>query len=84
MNESAKGNVQATLDRLGTNLIEANADGTFSAGGDAPTTDVLALPREELLSGFETGFLVAAGIALLAAVFVLAALVADRRARKQS
>ena len=36
LNESAKGDVRQTLERLGTNLIVASADGSFSAG-QAPT-----------------------------------------------
>ncbi|MFV2040025.1 MAG: ABC transporter permease, partial [Acidimicrobiales bacterium] len=32
LNESAKGNVRETLESLGTTLIVANADGTFTAG----------------------------------------------------
>lgn len=44
LNESAKGEVRATLDRLGTNLIVANADGTFS-GGEAPVLPGDAVQR---------------------------------------
>ena len=32
LNESAKGDVRKTLEKLGTNLIVASADGTFSGG----------------------------------------------------
>jgi len=44
LNESAKGDVRATLEQLGTNLIVANADGTFS-GGDAPSLPDDAVER---------------------------------------
>ena len=44
LNESAKGDVRQTLERLGTNLIVASADGTFS-GGEAPTLPEDAVDR---------------------------------------
>ena len=44
LNESAKGDVRATLEQLGTNLIVANADGTFT-GGEAPTLPEDAVAR---------------------------------------
>lgn len=49
LNESAKGNVRETLERLGTNLIEVNADGTFS-GGEAPTLPADATDRARNVS----------------------------------
>ncbi|MAT37817.1 MAG: hypothetical protein CL420_07250 [Acidimicrobiaceae bacterium] len=44
LNESAKGDVRQTLERLGTNLIVASADGSFSAG-QAPTLPEDAVER---------------------------------------
>tara|TARA_B100000959_G_scaffold220128_1_gene232587 strand:- start:364 stop:1551 length:1188 start_codon:yes stop_codon:yes gene_type:complete len=44
LNESAKGDVRQTLERLGTNLIVASADGSFSAG-EAPTLPEDAVER---------------------------------------
>ena len=44
LNESAKGEVRQQLEALGTNLIVAEADGTFS-GGEAPTLPEDAVER---------------------------------------
>lgn len=52
LNESAKGNVQATLERLGTNLIIANADGTFG-GGAAPVLPEEATERAKNINTVE-------------------------------
>ncbi len=49
LNESAKGNVRETLERLGTNLIVVNADGTFT-GGEAPTLPADATDRARNVS----------------------------------
>ena len=49
LNESAKGNVRETLERLGTNLIVVNADGTFT-GGEAPTLPEDATERARNIS----------------------------------
>lgn len=66
MNESAKGNVRATLERLGTNLIQANADGTFSAAGEAPTLPEDAVARAFNVSTVER----AAGVTEVAGLTV--------------
>lgn len=65
LNESAKGQVRATLDRLGTNLIVANADGTFS-GGEAPVLPVDAEQRALRVSTVDR----AAGVTQIAGVTV--------------
>ncbi len=49
LNESAKGDVRQTLERLGTNLIVASADGSFSAG-QAPTLPEDAVERVKNVS----------------------------------
>ena len=49
LNESAKGDVRQTLEKLGTNLIVASADGTFS-GGEAPTLPEDAVARAKNVS----------------------------------
>ncbi len=66
LNESAKGNVRETLERLGTNLIEANADGTFSAG-EAPVLPEDAVERALNVSTVTR----AAGVTEMAGVQVL-------------
>lgn len=65
LNESAKGNVRETLEQLGTNLIVANADGTFGAG-EAPTLPDDAVMRARNVSTVEraTGITEIAGIAV--------------------
>ncbi len=52
LNESAKGDVRKTLERLGTNLIVASADGTFS-GGEAPTLPEDAVQRARNVSSVD-------------------------------
>ncbi|MDH3754428.1 MAG: ABC transporter permease [Acidimicrobiia bacterium] len=52
LNESAKGDVRETLERLGTNLIVVNADGTFTAG-QAPTLPEDASDRARNVSTVE-------------------------------
>jgi putative ABC transport system permease protein len=49
LNESAKGDIRQTLEKLGTNLIVASADGTFSAG-EAPTLPEDAVERAKNVS----------------------------------
>ena len=49
LNESAKGDVRKTLEKLGTNLIVASADGTFS-GGEAPSLPEDAVDRAKNVS----------------------------------
>jgi putative ABC transport system permease protein len=65
LNESAKGDVRATLEQLGTNLIVANADGTFS-GGEAPSLPADAVERALNVSTVDR----AAGITEIAGVTV--------------
>jgi putative ABC transport system permease protein len=65
LNESAKGDVRATLEKLGTNLIVANADGTFS-GGEAPTLPEDAVERALRVSTADR----AAGITEMAGITV--------------
>jgi putative ABC transport system permease protein len=66
LNESAKGDVRATLERLGTNLIVANADGTFT-GGEAPTLPLDAVKRAFNVSTVDR----AAGITEMSGITVL-------------
>lgn len=65
LNESAKGDVRATLEQLGTNLIIANADGTFS-GGEAPSLPEDAVERALNVSTVDR----AAGVTEIAGVTV--------------
>lgn len=66
LNESAKGNVRETLEKLGTNLIEVEADGTFT-GGEAPVLPDNAVERALNVSTVDR----AAGITEIAGVSVL-------------
>jgi putative ABC transport system permease protein len=66
LNESATGDVRATLDRLGTNLIVATADGTFSAG-EAPVLPADAVRRALNVSTVDR----VAGVTQLAGVSVV-------------
>lgn len=65
LNESAKGDVRATLEKLGTNLIVANADGTFS-GGEAPVLPADAVERALRVSTVDR----AAGVTEMAGITV--------------
>ena len=66
LNESAKGDVRQTLEKLGTNLIVASADGTFS-GGQAPTLPEEAVERAMNVSTVDR----AAGITEIGSLTVL-------------
>ncbi len=66
LNESAKGDVRATLEQLGTNLIVANADGTFT-GGEAPTLPEDAVDRARNVSTVDR----VAGVTEIAGISVL-------------
>jgi len=66
LNESAKGDVRQTLERLGTNLIVASADGSFS-GGEAPTLPEEAVERTMNVSTVDR----AAGITEIGSLTVL-------------